>query len=135
VERRRWTTRRKTGELRRVINDRYQAGHYKAPERVGISYMLSPILRTYANPDESDAIGTFNMPHVMDYAPNVANEDIGGKPMSMYTFIIIPGPHGYIIQSLGLTETAVIIQEYKEMRERLCKIKEVWYLPKETGQY
>jgi hypothetical protein len=42
--------------------------------------MLSPILRTYENPDESDAVGTFNMPHVMYYAPNVSNEDIGGKP-------------------------------------------------------
>jgi len=55
--------------------------------------------------------------------------------MSMYPFIIIPGPHGYIIQSLGLTETAVINQEYEEMLERLCKIKEVWCLSNEKGQH
>jgi hypothetical protein len=45
------------------------------------------------------------------------------------------GPHGYIIQLLGLTERAAINKEYEEMLARLCKIKEVWCLPKENGQY
>jgi hypothetical protein len=30
------------GELKRIIKDRYKTGYYKAPERAGISYMLSP---------------------------------------------------------------------------------------------
>lgn len=125
------------GELKRTIKDRFKTGYYKAPERAGISYMLSPVLRTYTNPEESDAVITANVPHVMYYAPDVSNEDIGGgKPGSMYPFVILPGPHGYFIQLLGVTERAAINKEYEEMLARLCKIKEVWcLLPKDKQQY
>jgi len=124
------------GELKKIIKDRYKTGYYKAPERAGISYMLSPVLRTYFNPEESDAVVTINMPHVMFYAPNISNEDIGGGRLGgMYPFVILPGPHGYIIQQfLGVTERAAINKEYEEMLARICKIKEVWCLPKEKGQ-
>ncbi|MGE5799084.1 MAG: hypothetical protein ACM337_02015 [Syntrophaceae bacterium] len=123
------------GELKRIIKDRFKTGYYKAPERAGISYMLSPILRTYYNPEasgeESDSVLTMNYPHVMYYAPNVSNEDIGGgKPAGMYPFVIMPGPHGYFIQPIDLTERSAITKEYEEMLARLCKIKEVWCLPK-----
>ena len=124
------------GELKKIIKDRYKAGYYKAPERAGISYMLSPILRTYFNPEENDGVVTMNYPHVMYYAPNVSNEDIGGgKPAGMYPFVIMPGPHGYFIQPIDLTEREAINKEYGEMLARLCKIKEAWCLPKEKGQY
>jgi hypothetical protein len=123
-----------SGELKRIIKDRYKTGYYKAPERAGISYMLSPVLRTYTNPDESDSVATLNIPHIMYYAPNVSNEDIGGKPGSLYPFLILSGPHGYIIQLLGLTERAAVNKEYEEMLAKLCKIKEVWCLPKPKGQ-
>src|SRR5713226_3281247 len=52
-------------ELKKIIQDRYRTGYYKAPERAGISYMLSPILRTYFNPDENDKVVTASIPHVM----------------------------------------------------------------------
>ena len=124
------------GELKKIIKDRFKAGYYKAQERAGISYMLSPVLRTYVNPEENDSVITLNIPHVMYYAPNVSQEDIGGaKPGSMYPFVILPGPHGYMIQLLGVTERAAINKEYEEMLARLCKIKEVWCLPKEQGHY
>jgi hypothetical protein len=58
----------------------------------------------------------------------------GGKPGRMYPFIIMPGPHGYMIQLFGLTERAAINKEYEEMLTRLCKIKEVWRLSKPTAQ-
>ena len=123
-------------ELKRIMKDRYKTGYYKAPERAGISYMVSPVLRTYFNPDESDGVVTLNIPHVMYYAPNVSNEDIGGGKLGgMYPFVIMQGPHGYIIQLLGLTERAAVNKEYEEMLGRLCKIKDVWCLPKEEGQY
>lgn len=123
------------GELKRIIKDRFKTGYYKAPERAGISYMLSPILRTYTNPEENDSVATLNVPHVMYYAPNVSSEDIGGgKRARMYPFVIMPGPHGYFIQLLGLTERAAINKEYEEMLARLCKIKEAWCLPKLTDQ-
>ena len=119
------------GELKKIIKDRFKRGYYKAPERAGVSYMLSPVLRTYFNPEESDSVVTLNVPHVMYYAPDVSNEDIGGgKPGGMYPFVILPGPHGYFIQLLGLTERAAINKEYEGMLARLCKIKEVWCLPK-----
>jgi hypothetical protein len=82
----------------------------------------------------------------MYYAPNVSNEDIGGKPPSIsvagygmivsgfYPFVIMPGHHGYMIQLLGLTERVDINREYEEMLGRLCRIKEVWCLPKEKEQ-
>jgi hypothetical protein len=123
------------GALKKIIKNRYKTGYYKAPERAGISYMLSPVLRTYVNPEESDSVVTANLPHVMYYAPDVSNEDIGaGKLGGMYPFVILHGHHGYMIQLLGLTEKAAITKEYEEMLARLCKITEVWCLPKEKVQ-
>ena len=120
------------GELKRIIQERFQAGYYKAPARAGVSYMLSPVLRTYINPDANDDVITANVPHMMYYAPNVSNEDIGGaqpKPGSLYPFVILHGPHGYSIQFLGVAETAAVNDEYREMLGALCRIKEVWCLP------
>jgi hypothetical protein len=118
------------GELKRIIQDRYKAGFYKAPERAGISYMLSPVLRTYFSPEESDRVMTINFPHVMYYAPDISNEDIGGgKPGEMEPFVILQGHHGYMIQALGVTERAAINKEYEAMLARLCSIKDVWCLP------
>jgi hypothetical protein len=77
--------------------------------------MLAPIHRTYINPDESDRVVTLNLPHVMYYAPNVSKEDIGGvkpSPDTPYPFVILPGPHGYMIQLLGRTEKAAITKAY-----------------------
>jgi hypothetical protein len=118
-------------ELKKIMNDRHKKGYYKAPKRAGISYMLSPVLRTYFNPEESDKVLTMNIPHVMYYAPGVSNEDIGGGELGgMLPFVILHGHHGYMIQPLGVMERAAITKEYEQMLERLCKTKEVWCLPK-----
>ena len=123
------------GELKKLIQHRHATGYYKEPERGGISYMLSPILRTYFNPDESDKVITMNYPHVMYYAPGVSNEDIGGGELGgMYPFVIMHGHHGYIIQPLGLAEREAINKDNEEMLARLCKINELWCLPKKKGQ-
>src|SRR2546430_164232 len=50
------------GELKKIIQERYSTGYYKAPERAGVSYMLSPILRTYVNSDENENVATSNVP-------------------------------------------------------------------------
>jgi hypothetical protein len=123
------------GELKKIIKERFKKGYYKAPERVGISYMLSPILRTYFNPEENDRVVNINYPHVMYYATNVTNEDIGGGKLGgMYPFVIMHGIYGYIVQPIDLTERAKINKEYEEMLERLCKIKQVWCLPEEQDK-
>src|SRR6266404_341119 len=104
-------------ELKRIIQDRYRTHYYKAPDRAGVSYMLSPILRTYVNPDESENVATANIPHVMYYAPNVTNQEVGaatptpeqfayfsqhGKwPETPYPILILHGPHGYMVQFRG----------------------------------
>jgi hypothetical protein len=134
------------GELKKIIQERYKTNYYKAPERAGVSYMLSPILRTYVNPDENENVATANVPHVMHYAPNVSNADVGGAmpspeqlryfsqhgrwPDSPDPFVILHGPHGYMVQFLGATERDAINKEYEEMLARLCKIKEAWCLPR-----
>ena len=116
-------------ELKRIIQQRNKAGYYKAPERAGISYMLSPVLRTYFEPDESERVMTVNYPHVMYYAPNVSKEDVGGGELGgALPFVILQGHHGYMIQALGVTEKAAITKEYEEMLARLCKIKDLWCL-------
>lgn len=80
----------------------------------------------------------------MHYAPNVANDAVGGatpapEELSHFTqhghwrnnpdpFVISRGPHGYMIQHLGVTERAAIHKEYEGMLKRLCAIKKVWCL-------
>src|SRR5260370_8894297 len=96
-------------DLKKIIKYAYKTGYYKAPARAGISYMLSPVLRTYWNPDEGDSVGTLNGPHVMYYAPNVSSEDIGGgQPAGLFPFVILPGRHGFIIQFLVAIERAAV---------------------------
>ena len=132
-------------ELKKIIHESYRTHYYKAPERAGVSYMLSPILRTYVNPDANDNVATANVPHLMHYAPNVSNEDVGGAsptPEQLHyfsehgrwqaspdPFVILHGAHGYFVQFVGVTERAAINKEYEEMLGRLCKIKGVWCLP------
>src|SRR5262245_43820541 len=123
---------------------------YKAPERAGVSYMRSPILRTYVNPEENDTAITNNVPHVMHYVPNAGNDAVGGaapapdelRYMTEHghwrntpdPFVILQGPHGYMVQFLGATERSTINKEYEEMLARLCKIKDVGCLPKQESQ-
>ena len=132
-------------ELKKLIQERYKTGYYKAPERAGVSYMLSPILRTYVNPDQSGDVATSSIPHVMYYAPNVSNDEMGGGlptqeqfayymqhgrwPDTPYPFLILHGPHGYMVQFRGVNERDAITKEYEGMLARLCKIKDEWCLP------
>jgi hypothetical protein len=122
-------------ELKKAIQERYRSGYYKPPERAGLSYMLSPILRTYDNPDEGDRVSTGSMPHVMHYAPNISSEDIGGvKPeVGPYPMITVQGPHGFAVQHLGTREAEAIAKEYAPMLKRLCELNPVWCLPKSTN--
>ena len=71
----------------------------------------------------------------------LSNEDIGGIKVGgatwfgivglpgMYPFVIMPGPHGYMIHPIDLTERAAINKEYEDMLARLCEINKEWCLP------
>jgi hypothetical protein len=121
-------------ELKHIMQRRFKTGFYKAPARAGIAYMLAPVLRTYSNPDAGEDVRTANYPHVMYYAPDVSNEDIGGGQLGgMDPFLILHGHHGYIVQALGLTERATVNTEYQAMIDRLCGIQNVWCLPNTQG--
>jgi hypothetical protein len=132
-------------ELKKIIQDRFKTHYYTPPERAGVSYMLSPILRSYQTPDQNDTVTTQNVPHVMHYVPNVSNEMVGGATPTLEElrylgehghwrdapapFVILHGPHGYMVQFVGTAERAAINKEYEAMLERLCSIKRVWCLP------
>jgi hypothetical protein len=119
-------------ELKKMIQERFKTGHYQPPERAGVSYMLSPILRTYDDPESNDDVVTISYPHVMYYASDVSNAEIGGGELGgVGPFIIMPGHHGYMIQPRGKEETAAITKEYAGMLARLCAIKDLWCLPKQ----
>lgn len=132
-------------ELKKIIQERYRTGYYKAPEQAGCSYMLSPILRTYIDPDHSDTVATASIPHVMCYAPNVSTKETGVTPTSEQLryirqhghwqetpdpFVIHYGPHGYLVHIRGVAERAAIQKEYEGLLKRLCTIKTKWCLPK-----
>lgn len=77
----------------------FEAGTFLSPRRPGIAYMLSPYNRPY-NPS-ADKLGWFP-PHLMFYAPNLSNEDIGvsweaRRDDPRLPFIGYQGPHGYMI--------------------------------------
>lgn len=117
-------------EVKKIIQNRYKTKYYKAPEKAGVSYMLSPILRTYTNPDANDTVITLSIPHIMYYSPNVSDNDIGGgTPGGQYPFIINKGAHGFSIQLLGKEERDVIKKEYEDLLAKLCGINKAWCLP------
>jgi len=136
-------------DLKKLIQERFKTNYYKAPQRPGVSYMLSPILCTYINPEQNDSVKVINFPHIMYFAPNVSNKDIGAgtiKPAEFnylvkhgewlhvpYPNIINQGPHGYLIQGRGDEERKMINRDYEAMLAKLCAINKKWCLPKQLS--
>jgi hypothetical protein len=123
-------------ELKKLIQERFKTGHYKPPARAGVSYMLAPMMRTYDDPETSPKITTASHPHVMYYAPNISDEDIGsGKLGSMYPHLIMSGPHGVIVQPLDTKEKAAINKQHAALLQKLCKLKQAWCVPEENEDH
>jgi hypothetical protein len=81
------------------IAEGFRSGRYVAPRRVGVAYMLSSETRNF-NP-RTGKIESFP-PHVMFYAPNLTNTDLGITPEALANdpslpFVAYQGPHGFII--------------------------------------
>jgi hypothetical protein len=86
-------------QIDKEIEEGFRSGQYISPRRVGVAYMLSGDIRNY-NP-RTEKVESFP-PHVMFYAPNVTNADLGTtrealKKDPSLPFIAYQGPHGYII--------------------------------------
>jgi hypothetical protein len=87
-------------EIDQDIADGFRTGRFRPPSRPGIAYMLSGDIRNVT------PAGTSSFPpHVMLYAPNLTNADIGVTPEALAAnpnlpFIAYQGPHGYFIVSV-----------------------------------
>jgi hypothetical protein len=103
--------------LKAEIEKRYENKTYRAPEKAGVSYMVAPVMRTLGPPDMK--MHTMSMPHLMFYAPNITNEDIGAVPdlsdhsTLLYPFIDKQGnaEQSYMIQLIGEAEKARILAD------------------------
>ena len=90
-------------EINSDIAEGFRTGKYISPRRAGVAYMLSGDIHNF-NP-RTGKVESFP-PHVMFYAPNVTNADLGitaealAKDPSL-PFIAYQGPHGFIIVLAG----------------------------------
>ena len=122
--------------LKAEVENRYKNKTYKVPEKVGLSYMVAPVMRAAGPPDMK--VHTMAMPHLMFYAPGITNEDIGAVPnlsdhsSLLYPFIDKQGnaEQSYMIQLIGEAEKAKILADEKTLLDALCAHRDVLCLPK-----
>jgi hypothetical protein len=83
-------------EIKHLVSEGFRNGTFIAPRRPGIAYMLSSENRNF---DSRTAKVATTPPHVMFYAPNFTDADIGstGAGSDMMPYIAGGGPHGFII--------------------------------------
>ena len=117
--------------LKTEIEARFRDKRYVAPDRAGVSYMVSPVMRTWLDDQQ---VHTMNGPHVMFYAPNVTDGDIGARPAASraYPFLTEEGvpEQSYMIQLVGSAERAAITANEKQLVEDLCAYRAVLCLAK-----
>jgi len=121
--------------LKAEIENRYNNKTYKAPEKPGLSYMVAPVMRALGPPDMK--MHTMSMPHLMFYAPNVTNEDIGAVPnLGVHSSLLNPfidrqgiAEQSYVIQFVGEAERAKILADEKTLLDDLCAYRDVLCLP------
>ncbi len=85
------------------IAEGFRTGKYISPRRPGVAYMFSGDIRNF-NP-QTGKVESFP-PHVMFYAPNLTNADLGTTPEALakdpsLPFVAYQGPHGFIIVLAG----------------------------------
>jgi hypothetical protein len=100
---------------------------------------VAPVMRTVGPPDMR--MRTMAMPHLMFYAPGLANADIGAMPdladpsSLRWPFIDRQGidEHSYVIQMVGETEKARILADERALVDELCAHRAVLCLGTEHG--
>jgi hypothetical protein len=124
--------------LKAEMENRYRNKINKVPEKAGVSYMVAPVFRTAGPPDMK--VHTTPLPHVMFYAPNVTNEDIGAVPnLGVHSSLLNPfvdkqgiAEQSYLIQFIGEAEKARILADEKTLLDDLCAYRAALCLPHET---
>ena len=86
-------------DINKAVNEKFVDGTFMSPKRAGIAYMLSRYNRPVNR--QTGELGFFP-PHVMFYAPNLNNTDIGHDmrfhdPKRPLPMIAYGGPQGYMI--------------------------------------
>jgi hypothetical protein len=124
-------------QIRDTIVKRVKNGVYKPAPGPGLSYMLSPLLRVHLE----NGISNMAMPHFMFYAPYMDDSDIGGgwrdgghQPFVVSSRNVLDKKHAifnYIIVAAGETEKAKIMEENKDLLNRLAAYKP--FLKLDTG--
>src|SRR4051812_1981964 len=102
-------------EIDRQVAQGFKDGRYKVPSRTGVAYMLSPI--RYRVDEQGHVTPSAPNPHVMFYAPNLTDADVGGVRGSLL-FINKVGPDGMIIVPVGRQERDAIVGESRALIER-----------------
>ena len=90
-------------EIDAEVAEGFRTGKYISPRRTGVAYMLSGDICNY-NP-RTGKVESFP-PHIMFYAPNLTNADLGVTPEALekdpsLPFVAYQGPHGFIIVLAG----------------------------------
>lgn len=89
-------------QIAEEIREGFRTGKFISPRRAGVAYMLSGDVQVY-NP-QTGTMSSFP-PHIMFYAPNLTNADIGTTADAMndphIPFVAYQGPQGYIIVLVG----------------------------------
>jgi hypothetical protein len=83
-------------EIDQLVADGFKSGRFISPRRPGVAYMLSGDIKNVSR--KTGDVSSFP-PHVMFYAPNLTNADIGSKGDGSdgMPFIAYQGPHGFMI--------------------------------------
>jgi hypothetical protein len=86
--------------IKAEIAEGFRSGKFMSPRRPGVAYMLSGDIKNY---NESTGKVESFPPHVMFYAPNLTNDDIGsdGKFEPGLPSIAYQGAQGFMIVVLG----------------------------------
>ncbi len=87
------------GEIDAMEEEGFRDGTFIAPRRPGVAYMLSEHIR---NEDPATGQTSGFPPHIMFYAPNLTNADLGVTPEAMRAYPFLPfiayqGPHGFMV--------------------------------------
>lgn len=112
-------------DVRSRIDARWEAGAYTLP-KPGVAYMLSPVFCINGACD-------LYVPHVMFYAPNAHDEDVGsdGDRLSYVPFIQSPGrPSAVMVVPVGVQERSEIRAAESDLMQRA----ESWWAHRRTGQ-
>ena len=85
-------------EISADIRAGFASGRFISPRRPGVAYMLSGDIRN-VNP-ATGQVSSFPA-HVMFYAPNLTNDDIGSDGSDGLPFVAYQGPHAYMIMPVA----------------------------------